>query len=189
MNVQYQGIFFYVFLLVTIAGLGLMLIDLFGKLWNILGSKELFQQIYDTNGQYDAKSHLAEMIALLGPPPRELLAKAKSMSEHNWPQPVTNDSCGLCNNAQEFFRGPFFNAEGGSATILYINTSHTDCVQDDFCHSDLIPIRNLEDTIPFLEEKDGEEFLSFVRHMLTWLPEKRKTARELMDHPFLKLGS
>ena len=165
-----------------------MLIDLFGKFWNILGSKELFQQIYDTNGQYDAKSHLAEMIALLGPPPRELLAKAKSMSEHNWPQPVTNDSCGLCNNAQEFFHGPFFNAEGRLATILYINTSHTDCVQDDFCHSDLIPIRNLEDTIPFLEEKDGEEFLSFVRHMLTWLPEKRKTARELMDHPFLKLG-
>ena len=102
-----------------------LLIVLFGKLWNILGSKELFQQIYDTNGQYDAKSHLAEMIALLGPPPRELLAKAKSMSEHNWPQPVTNDSGELCNNAQEFFHGPFFNAEGRLATILYINTSLT----------------------------------------------------------------
>lgn len=52
----------------------------------------------------------------------------------------------------------------------------------------MIPSRSLEDTIPFLEEKDREAFLSFVRQMLTWHPDKRKTARELMDHPFLKLG-
>jgi serine/threonine protein kinase len=50
----------------------------------------------------------------------------------------------------------------------------------------LIPSRSLADTAPFLEEEDPEAFLSFVRQMLTWLPEKRKTARELMDHPFLK---
>ncbi|GIK04877.1 hypothetical protein Aspvir_008975 [Aspergillus viridinutans] len=139
-------------------------------LWNILGSRELFQQVHDTNGRYDAKSHLAEMIALLGPPPRALLAKSKAMSEHNWPQPVTNDTGKLCDNAQEFFLGPFFNAE------------------DEFRYNELIPPRSLEDTTPFLEEKDREAFLSFVRNMLTWLPEKRKTARELMDHPFLKLG-
>ncbi|KKK26138.1 serine/threonine-protein [Aspergillus rambellii] len=140
-------------------------------LWNILGSKELFQQVHNnTNGQYDAKSHLAEMIALLGPPPGALLAKSKAMSEHNWPQPVTNDSGALCNNAQEFFSGPFFNAEGK------------------FCYNELIPSGCLEDKAPFLEENDREAFLSFVRDMLTWLPEKRKTARELMDHPFLKLG-
>ncbi|KAJ5405446.1 hypothetical protein N7465_006730 [Penicillium sp. CMV-2018d] len=139
-------------------------------LWNILGSKELFQQVHDTNGQYDAKSHLAEMIALIGSPPKVLLAKSKVMSERNWPQPVTNDAGELCNNAQEFFDGPFFNAE------------------DEFRYSELIPSRSLEDTSPFLEEKDREAFLSFVRQMLTWLPEERKTARELMDHPFLKLG-
>lgn len=40
---------------------------LFDKLWNILGIKELFQQVHNTNGQYDANLHLAEMIALLGP--------------------------------------------------------------------------------------------------------------------------
>ena len=62
-------------------------------------------------------------------------------------------------------------------------------VQDKFRHNELIPSRSLEDTIQFFEEKDREAFLSFARQMLTWLPEKRKTARELMDHPFLKLGS
>jgi len=120
-NVQQNGIFF-PFILVTIAGLGLMLIILIGKLWNILGSRELFQQVYDTNGQYDAKSHVAEMIALLGPPPRELLEKSKAMTEHNWPEPVTKDTGELCNNAQEFFDGPFFNAEGVSRLISYVNT-------------------------------------------------------------------
>ncbi|OJJ44440.1 hypothetical protein ASPZODRAFT_71973 [Penicilliopsis zonata CBS 506.65] len=138
-------------------------------LWNILGSKELFQQVCDGNGIYDAKSHLAEMIALLGPPPRELLARSKAMSEHNWPQPVMNETGKLCRNAQEFFDGPFFDTE------------------DELLYKELIPSRSLEDTTPFLEDKDKEAFLSFVREMLNWLPEKRKTARELMDHPFLKL--
>ncbi|RJE25868.1 serine threonine-protein kinase [Aspergillus sclerotialis] len=138
-------------------------------LWNILGSKELFQQVRDTDGQYYAKSHLAEIIALLGPPPKVLLAKSKVMSEHNWPEPVTNGTGELCKNAQEFFGGPFFNTE------------------NEFHYSELIPSRRLEDTAPFLEEKDREAFLSFVRQMITWLPEERKTARELMDHPFLKL--
>ncbi|KAJ5937020.1 hypothetical protein N7466_003470 [Penicillium verhagenii] len=142
----------------------------FGVLvWNILGSKELFQQVLDTNGQYDAKSHLAEMIALLGPPPEALLARSKAMSELSWPQPVTNDTGELCNNAQEFFNGPFFDAE------------------DQFRYTTLIPSRSLEHTTPFLEEKDRAAFLSFVHNMLTWLPEERKTARELMDHPFLRL--
>ncbi|KAH3358272.1 hypothetical protein KXV52_005998 [Aspergillus fumigatus] len=151
-------------------GLALMLTILFGKLWNILGSQELFKQVYDADGQYEARSHLAEMIALLGPPPKELLARSKTMSDQNWPQPVLNDSGKLCNNAQEFFGGPFFDAEG------------------EFRHNELIPSRSLENTTPLLEQEEQEAFLSFVRQMLTWLPEERKTARELMDHQFLKLG-
>ncbi|KAK9581680.1 hypothetical protein V6Z96_004914 [Aspergillus fumigatus] len=139
-------------------------------LWNILGSQELFKQVYDADGKYEARSHLAEMIALLGPPPKELLARSKTMSDQNWPQPVLNDSGKLCNNAQEFFGGPFFDAEG------------------EFRHNELIPSRSLENTTPLLEQEEQEAFLSFVRQMLTWLPEERKTARELMDHQFLKLG-
>lgn len=108
--------------MVRITGLGLVLIILSGKLWHILGDKELFQQVHNTNGQYDAKAHLAEMIALLGPPPGVLLAKSRAMSEHNWPQPVMNDTRALCNNAQEFFNGPFFDAEGGLITISCGNT-------------------------------------------------------------------
>jgi hypothetical protein len=82
----------------------------------------LFQQVHNAKCQYDAKSHLAETIAFLGPPPEALLAKAKAMSKHNWPEPVTNDTGSLCNNAQEFFGGPFFNAEGWLTTISYAKT-------------------------------------------------------------------
>ncbi|BDD62962.1 hypothetical protein MPDQ_007851 [Monascus purpureus] len=70
-------------------------------LWNILRSKGLFQQVHDADGKYNAKSRLAEMIALLSPPlPKALLAKSKTMSEHNWPQPVANNTGRLCSNAQ-----------------------------------------------------------------------------------------
>ncbi|KAF4213392.1 hypothetical protein CNMCM5878_000026 [Aspergillus fumigatiaffinis] len=130
-------------------------------LWNILGSKELFQEVHDINGQYDAKSHLAEMIALLGPPPKVLLAKSKAMSEHNWPQPVTKITGELCNNSQKFFNGPFFDAEG------------------EFRHNELIPSRRLEDTTRFLGEEDRDAFLSFARQMLTWLPEKEEDSSRI----------
>ncbi|KAJ5485278.1 hypothetical protein N7539_005266 [Penicillium diatomitis] len=55
--------FLFPLVLVTISGLGSRLTILFGKLWIILGNKVLFQQVHHTNCQYDAKSHLAEMIA------------------------------------------------------------------------------------------------------------------------------
>lgn len=57
-----------------------------------------------------------------------------------------------------------------------------------FLYDDLIPARNLEDIVPSaVEEEERHSFLSFIRAMLTWLPEERKTARELIEHPFLKL--
>ncbi|KAE8376038.1 kinase-like domain-containing protein [Aspergillus bertholletiae] len=55
------------------------------QLWDILQGKELFQQIYNEQGHYNAKAHLAEMIALLGRPPPELIARSQSMK---WPEPL-----------------------------------------------------------------------------------------------------
>jgi hypothetical protein len=109
------------FNLVTIIILCLILIISLNQLWNILGSKELFHGVHDTNGHYDAKPHLAEMTALLGPPPRALLASSNANSKYDRPQPVTNDTGKLCSNAQEFFGSSFFNAKGGQTTILPVN--------------------------------------------------------------------
>lgn len=93
-------------------------------MWDIIGSKELFQKVHDQNGHYDAKLHLAEMIALLGPPPRILLEKSKAMAKHHWPYPVRNDTGELCNSAEEFFHGPFFNAEGELTAAISMSISN-----------------------------------------------------------------
>jgi hypothetical protein len=69
------------------------------------------------------------------------------------------------------------------------NIRYSGFVQDEFRYNGLIPSRNLEDTTPFLEDIDRTGFLSFIRDMLTWLPEERKTAREMTNHPFLKLSA
>lgn len=56
-----------------------------------------------------------------------------------------------------------------------------------FLYENLIPNRKLADTLCSLEDREREDFLSFVTLMLAWLPEDRKTARELAGHPFLQL--
>lgn len=33
--------------------------------------------------------------------------------------------------------------------------------------------------------REEEDFIRFMKSMLTWLPEKRKTAKELLDDPWL----
>lgn len=81
-------------------------------MWNIIECTELFQQVHNTDGRYDSKSHLAEMIALLGPPPEKLIAKENAMAQHNWPHPISNEAGISCSNAREYFDGPFFSDEG-----------------------------------------------------------------------------
>lgn len=57
-----------------------------------------------------------------------------------------------------------------------------------FLYPDLIRSKlNLEDTISSLEGESKKDFLDFVvKNMLCWVPEHRKTAKELLEHPWLK---
>ncbi|KAJ6019805.1 protein kinase [Penicillium canescens] len=138
-------------------------------IWDMAQDTELFQQAQDSNGNYDSKAHLAEMIALLGPPPPGFIEASHSTLLLKWPQKIKIYGGELCENAMEMFGGPFFDDDGK------------------FLHEHLIPDRKIEDTLPLLEEKDRTELLSFAKKMLTWDPEARATARELLEHPFLKL--
>jgi serine/threonine-protein kinase SRPK3 len=54
-------------------------------------------------------------------------------------------------------------------------------------YPDLVPSELiLEDTISSLEEEEKHAFLDFVvGNMLCWEPEKRRTAKELLQHPWL----
>ncbi|GKZ26310.1 hypothetical protein AbraIFM66951_002258 [Aspergillus brasiliensis] len=138
-------------------------------LWDLIEGEELFRQVYDAQGGYTPSAHLAEMIALLGPPPLELVSRAQSMSGYKWPEEMRRTDGTICGSALEYFGGPFFDDNGK------------------FLHEELIPDRQLSDSIPALEEGEKEKFLSFVSGMLLWMPEVRKTAAELAEHPFLKL--
>jgi hypothetical protein len=48
-----------------------------------------------------------------------------------------------------------------------------------------IPSLSLEESEENLDGESKELFLQFMRSMLRWLPEERKTARELLDDPWL----
>ena len=48
-----------------------------------------------------------------------------------------------------------------------------------------IPPISLEGSEENLEGRNKELFLHFMRSMLRWVPEERKSARELLDDPWL----
>lgn len=43
------------------------------QIWNIMEGRDLFTHVRSSQGHYDVRAHLAEMIAILGPPPKELI--------------------------------------------------------------------------------------------------------------------
>ncbi|KAL4903206.1 hypothetical protein BDW74DRAFT_169111 [Aspergillus multicolor] len=140
--------------------------------WDFIQGRELFQHIYNKDGTYNLRAHIAEIIGLLGPPPPETIAKYNSMAGTKWQEAGTRGSDSKrCESATDFFDGPFFDANGR------------------FFYEELIPKRSLEEAVPScLMNQDREGFLSFVRGMLTWVPDERKRAGELIEHPFLQLG-
>lgn len=48
-----------------------------------------------------------------------------------------------------------------------------------------VPLRSLEGLEKRLSGSEKECFLDFLRSMLKWVPEERKTARQLLDDPWL----
>ena len=82
---------------------------------------------------------------------------------------MPNSEGKLCQTAREYYGGPFFNSEA------------------EFMHKDLIPTETrLEDSVLSLEGEDKRLFLDFIKQMLQWLPEDRKTAKELLEDPWLQ---
>ncbi|KKK18890.1 hypothetical protein AOCH_001833 [Aspergillus ochraceoroseus] len=98
------------------------------------------------------------MIALLGQPPKKLLVMSDSMAQVvEWSPAITDERGKIYSNNRDYFEGPFFDDKGN------------------FLYDELIPTRKLEDTVPSLEAGDREACLSFIKQMLAWLPEERKT--------------
>ena len=78
----------------------------------MIEGKELFQHIHDQQGHYNARLHIAEMIALFGPPHPGVIQRYQTMREYSWPQSVTREDGRICETAEEYFCGPFFDTNG-----------------------------------------------------------------------------
>ncbi|KKK26544.1 hypothetical protein ARAM_002951 [Aspergillus rambellii] len=158
-------------------------------LWDMIEGKELFRQIHDQHSRYDAKLHIAEMIALLGPPPPEIIQRYHYMREYSWPEPVRREDGRVCKTVEEYFCGPFFDDTGiyhwGSLSRANASQTH-EFILGRFLYEDLIPDRKLGDTVSFLEGAEREAFLDLAQQMLVWHPDVRKTAGELARHAFLQ---
>lgn len=133
--------------------------------------RDLFTKI-TTDGQYDARAHLAEMCSLLGPPPKVLVHREQQWRNVKWSHAVPNPKGVLSQSASEYYGGPFFDPEG------------------QFMHKHLVSSAiKLEDTISCLEGDEKDVLVDFLKQMLQWLPEERPTARQLLTHPWLTAKS
>ncbi|KAG6848325.1 hypothetical protein H0H93_001183, partial [Arthromyces matolae] len=94
-------------------------------------------------GRYSFRSHLEELIRLLGPPPKELLARGDFNAYKN------------CNYVPP--PPKYWGLEDREAILC-----------------------NLGD------EEDRDLFLRMMRKMLEWDPEKRHTAKQLLEDEWLK---
>lgn len=54
---------------------------------------------------------------------------------------------------------------------------------ENILRTDLVQRKRLVDTVTELVGHEKDVFLDFASGMLQWLPENRKTARELLQHP------
>ncbi|KAE8134921.1 kinase-like protein [Aspergillus pseudotamarii] len=109
--------------------------------WDLLEPKRLFTARDEDGDLYDA-AHLAQLIAALGPPPPEFLAR----------------------NPER--RADFWDEQGNWLGLAPVPD-----------------LRTMEALETRLQDKSG--FLRFIRRALTWMPENRATAKELLQDPWL----
>ena len=108
------------------------------QLWNMLEgtNTNLFANIHSIDGKYMAQIHLAQMIALFGPPPNELIMREQRMRNWNFVPAIENNEHKLCHKAYEFYHGPFFDNEGNIPNNQHLFTTsliQLCCLQESFC--------------------------------------------------------
>lgn len=97
-------------------------------MWNLLESRDLFTSPLDEQGNYRPDAHLAEMIALLGSPPKELIDREREGLGWSWTPAAQNSEGKLCKTASEWYGGPFFDENGRLPVQLIPGYSTPHCL-------------------------------------------------------------
>lgn len=144
-------------------------------MWDLLENRHLFDAIHPENGEMSATHYVAEMVAYLGLPPREYIHRSETTAK-------------VFDKHGEFFyflnllqKKPPSSLSGEDLLLKSIISG-----QWKNAGGVAIPSLSLESSIT--TAFDGERkrlFLEFIKSMLQWLPEKRKTASELLRDPWL----
>lgn len=131
------------------------------QIWDAFEGGHLFTGQDPEFKAYRGRAHLAEMIALLGPPPPSLLARANLKSK-------------------------FFSTTGESMLSMEgepcSDTVSTDVFSAGITVPESLPLEHREIR---LEGDDKSSFLRLMRRMLQWEPEKRSSARELAEDEWI----
>ncbi|KAL9013981.1 MAG: hypothetical protein Q9173_001356 [Seirophora scorigena] len=128
------------------------------EIWDLFEGRHMFNGRDPKSEKYMTRAHLAEIFALLGPPPPELLKAGKRTAE-------------------------FFDEDGKdiSENQTMINDS-----AGDWKAEIPIPARAcLEDSEERLDGSNKEAFLRFMRKMMQWRPEDRQSAKQLLKDDWL----
>ena len=113
-------------------------------IWDIFEPKRLFYG-RDSDRKLDDAYHLAEIVAIIGPPPIEFVQRSEK--------------------ALKYWDG-----------------------NGNWIHEVPIPDLDMSTLEVRLSGKDKEEFLRFMRRLITWVPEERPTAVEVVYDDWMMEG-
>ena len=129
--------------------------------WNLLEGGRLFRAVKD--GRLNDEQHLAEMVSLIGPPPKTFLERSEKCRQY-W------DVNGRLPLLYYYAVPPSSNLRTGN-----------------WVAQTPIPNQVLESRETHLRGRNKDLFLIFVRKILCWLPEERPAAQDILEDEYLML--
>lgn len=132
-------------------------------------ARSLFSGVDENRGGYQERKHLAEMVSLLGPPPPDFCLKG-TKAGHFFDESgrLSDETVHLWLAWLTMRTGSLKNYHGEAASLYPMPRK--------------MP---LEDRLTGLEGEEKVRFLSFMKKMLQWRQEDRKTTAELLEDPWL----
>lgn len=144
-------------------------------MWDLLENRHLFDAVDPENGEMSATHYVAEMVAYLGLPPPEYIHRSETTAK-------------VFDKHGEFFYFLIPLSLQRTYSFFLDDLRLKSLISGQWKNAGGVAIPSLSLDSSITTAFDGERkrlFLEFIKSMLQWLPEKRKTASELLRDPWL----